>query len=1037
MMRFLILASLLAVAVSEVINVHMVSHSHDDPGWLKTVDQYYSGSNTSIYPAYVQYIFDSVVVALDKDSTKHYTMCEVSFFSRWWNEQNEETKVLVKKLVDNDQLHFVNGGWVMHDEAASHYISMIDQTTLGHRFLKESLDYYPTVGWQIDPFGHANTHAWLSSEVGFDSLFFGRIDYQDKDKRMAEKAMEMVWKGSKSQPSAEVLAGAFSSGNYGPPSGFCMDVSCVYCLNDPIVDDKLLETYNLEAKAEAFVKAIYEEQEISLGYNIMMKMGADFTYTNANTWYKSIDILMKYINEKYAGELNLFYSDPVTYTKARAAEDLVWPEKTDDFFPYSDASHTFWTGYFTSRPTLKYLERISSSLLTMMKPLSSYFALKNKHAFKSVKEMVFSLTAGVGLVNHHDAITGTSKQHVAYDYFKILSKALTSAESFVGNMFADLLGSKSTSNTEIFQVCRFTNESYCEATQSLNLRQHPNAMIVLYNNLPRTASQQVSVFLNNEASLDGVSITVTDTATNTIIPSEILPTATFVKSINKNAAPFTLVFQASNVPAMGASKYMISMTKQAVSSSNNKLEEVVINENRKEPVVISNDIISISFDSSTGLMQSMKRLDCADVIEIDISNEFGYYRSFGSPAHMSVPVDKRDPHLANVEPAKESLGEASTQPSGAYIFRPAKADDKPNRIYVDRVELSVVKGDSIVEVRQKFSDWVYQIVRLREGQAAVEFEWQVGPIPIADGYGKEVINKFSTSIDNGGTGSTKFYTDSNGREYMERLYNYRPTWDMKVYEPVAGNYYPLTTGMYIKDETKDIQFSVLTDRAEGGASLENGEIELMVHRRLLRDDWKGVSEPLNETTIGITPYPTWNRQGPGITVIGKQYVLLSSITNGMKEVRSLMDKLFSPLYPLYTTNEHAIAGMKDKDIDSLLGEELPLNVNLLSLELLTENELLVRVSHQFAVDEDPVYSEQVTFDLFNVLSKFNPIDAVETTLSGTQLKETREQNKIIWKSASESKNSHEFTPIKVTAEGNFMVTLNPMHVRTFIVKISN
>ena len=1036
MMRLLLIASVVA-AVHGMINVHMVSHSHDDPGWLKTVDQYYSGSNTSIYPASVQYIFDSVVVELEKDSSKHYTMCEISFFARWWNEQNQKTKSAVKKLVENDQLHFVNGGWVMHDEAASHYISMIDQTTLGHRFLKESLDYYPTVGWQIDPFGHANTHAWLSSEVGFDSLFFGRIDYQDKDKRMAERAMEMVWKGSKSQPSAEVLAGAFSSGNYGPPSGFCLDVACVYCLNDPIIDDKLLETYNLEAKAEAFVKAIYEEQQISLGNNIMMKMGADFTYSNANSWYKSIDMLIKYINEKYSGELNLFYSDPVTYTKARAAENIVWPEKTDDFFPYSDASHTFWTGYFTSRPTLKYLERISSSLLTMMKPISSYFALKNKQAFKSVKDTVFALTAGVGLINHHDAITGTSKQHVAYDYVKILSKAVTAAESLVTNVFAGLLGSNVISHADVLHVCRFVNESSCEATQSLNTKQHPNAMLVLYNNLPRTTSQQVSVFLNEEAYLDDISVTVTDSATNTIIPSEILPTATFVKSINKNAAPYTLVFQASNVPAMGASKFMISMTKQGASISSNKLEEVVVNENSKEPIVVTNGIISITFDPVTGLMRSMKRLDCADVIEIDIGNEFGYYRAFGSPAHMSVPADKRDPHLANIMPAKESLGEASTQPSGAYIFRPSKMDEKPSKIHVDRVELSVVKGDSIVEVRQKFSDWVFQIVRLREGQAAVEFEWQVGPIPIADGYGKEVINKFTTSLNNGGTGSTKFYTDSNGREYLERVYNYRPTWDLKVYEPVAGNYYPLTTGMYIKDETKDVQFSVLTDRAEGGASLENGEIELMVHRRLLRDDWKGVDEPLNETTIGITPYPSWSRLGPGLSVTGKQYILLSSITNGMKEVRSLMDKVFSPLYPLYATNERAIAEMKGNNIDSILGEELPLNVNLLSLELLTENELLVRVSHQFAVDEDPLYSGKVTFDLFSVLSKFNPIDAVETTLSSTQLKETREQNKILWKSSSESKSAEKFIPIEVTDEGKYPVTLHPMHIRTFIVKINN
>ena len=52
------------------INVHMLAHSHDDVGWLKTVDQYYYGSRTNIQQAGVQYIIDSVITELNLDPSR-------------------------------------------------------------------------------------------------------------------------------------------------------------------------------------------------------------------------------------------------------------------------------------------------------------------------------------------------------------------------------------------------------------------------------------------------------------------------------------------------------------------------------------------------------------------------------------------------------------------------------------------------------------------------------------------------------------------------------------------------------------------------------------------------------------------------------------------------------------------------------------------------------------------------------------------------------------------------------------------------------
>ncbi|KAL5979463.1 hypothetical protein ACLOJK_019367 [Asimina triloba] len=89
------------------INVHLVPHTHDDVGWLKTVDQYYVGSNNSIQVACVQNVLDSVVSALLADKNRRFIYVEIAFFQRWWRQQSDAVKRIVKDLVSSGQLEFM------------------------------------------------------------------------------------------------------------------------------------------------------------------------------------------------------------------------------------------------------------------------------------------------------------------------------------------------------------------------------------------------------------------------------------------------------------------------------------------------------------------------------------------------------------------------------------------------------------------------------------------------------------------------------------------------------------------------------------------------------------------------------------------------------------------------------------------------------------------------------------------------------------------------------------------------------------------
>ena len=148
-------------------------------------------------------------------------------------------------------------------------------------------------------------------------------------------------------------------------------------------------------------------------------------------------------------------------------------------------------------------------------------------------------------------------------------------------------------------------------------------------------------------------------------------------------------------------------------------------------------------------------------------------------------------------------------------------------------------------------------------------------------------------------------------------------------EKIASNYYPVTSWAYIRDEEKKLQLTVMPDRAQGGSSLSDGSLELMVHRRLTMDDHFGVDEALNEPGV----------DGEGLVVRGKHTILIGSIEDSIRQMR-LMSKTLT-MQPVTAFVKHSRRSELNFNFAGLK-KTLPENVHLLTLEPWNDERVLVR-----------------------------------------------------------------------------------------------
>ena len=157
-----------------------------------------------------------------------------------------------------------------------------------------------------------------------------------------------------------------------------------------------------------------------------------FTYMNQQSnWNVDVrflrDALVVFLNEEKKNDVDFFQAQFGTLsdffeTLLQNTPQTQFPSYAGDFFTYADRADHYWSGYYTSRAFFKRMDRVVESHLRASEILFSVAHAKmlEKSNNQFPKEKLFNLLVtarrNLGVFQHHDGVTGTSKDHVVNDY---------------------------------------------------------------------------------------------------------------------------------------------------------------------------------------------------------------------------------------------------------------------------------------------------------------------------------------------------------------------------------------------------------------------------------------------------------------------------------------------------------------------------------------------------------------------------------------------------------------------------------------------
>ena len=797
--KIIIALSFLFNIISSDINIHIIPHTHLDPGWLKTPEEYYNEES-------VGSIFTTVLNSLISNPERTFIITEVYYFKIWYLKQSNTDKEKLKQIIKDKRIEFVFCGYVVNDEANPIYYDIIDNIRIGHQFLLEEFGIKPKSAYFLDSFGHNAGNAHIVSQMDFDNLVLGRMHNDYLDLMKNKKFLEFNWDMFGNDNSNKHILTHVLALHYG------------YTQFLQELED------NVESVMPSFIANLNEILRGIKHKNIMFLFGDDFKYTN-DFLFRNIDNLKNQFDSKqsdakrYFGtseKVNFFYSTPEKYFQYMK-EELEKNGKNletlthKDFYPLK--TDCYWTGYFTSRPYLKgYIRKASNAFYS----ISKYFSFNRFVNNNPIKQTIYGdlkkLREAVALAQHHDAITGTCKQYVASDYINRLEDKMIKVENDFKNNMEEKLNIKIDSityNNYIAHNRKISNNFIIGKTSK-----EENIKLGIYNPVMTSESGKTNkILIGIEISQSRYEYEVEGIKSNFFCVDEksIKNPELFIYK-NKCFINFLLEFK------KGEEITFVTLKKTSNEIKKEKYNQINNSENI-ELIKDDTNIKSLIFNPKQFLFNLKYYNEDEEISEINFSYYDGMY-----------------------------YVNAGTCRDGAYIFSPYNR--YPDPISIDYENSFYIKGDIGITfvTRNHLTSFTFFTFYYEPFFAKVEHIFD----NMENSY---FLKRFSyaynfvlkTDINNlDANNKPIFYTDANGLEPMQRIidtYEYEET----ASPSTGGNFYPVTSFISIQDEkdTKN-KITLFTDRPQGGTGYLPGSVSLSLQRKSYGSDNKGLNENMND-----------------------------------------------------------------------------------------------------------------------------------------------------------------------------------------------